>query len=152
MSHFRGYSIYDYILHFVLILRCPHFVLHACSTLYPYLSLQACSSIECMIAGWAGFALSNHIFLNGMLMYKNEEQFTNYTLFVTPGATAYSNSYFGHGSGCVHMNNVGCTGTESRLVECSYNRYFCYPWQHAGVQCQTGMLTSTHYTVTTKIF
>ena len=53
-------------------------------------------------------------------------------------AVAYSNAYFGQGIIPILMTNVGCSGTESRLVDCSYSSSTggCYHYEDAGVQCQ----------------
>ena len=60
------------------------------------------------------------------------------------GAIAYSNARFGQGSGPVHMSNVGCSGSESRLIDCSYNSVYC-SYNDAGVSCQIGELVSRFY-------
>jgi hypothetical protein len=54
-------------------------------------------------------------------------------------ATARSNAYFGQGSGSILMTYVGCTGSESRLIDCSYSSSTstCSHAEDAGVQCQT---------------
>ena len=53
-------------------------------------------------------------------------------------ANAYSNAYFGQGIIPILMTNVGCSGTESRLVDCSYSSSTggCYHSDDAGVTCQ----------------
>ena len=29
-------------------------------------------------------------------------------------------AWFGRGTGLIHINNLGCSGTENKLTECSY--------------------------------
>lgn len=55
---------------------------------------------------------------------------------------ARSNAYFGQGSGSILMNNVGCTGSESRLIDCSYSSSTssCSHSEDAGVQCYSRKL------------
>ena len=36
-------------------------------------------------------------------------------------ATAQSGAAFGQGNGTIFLNNVGCTGNEARLVDCSFS-------------------------------
>ena len=63
----------------------------------------------------------------------------NFALF--SGAIAYSNAYFGRGTGPILLDNVGCTGGESRLLNCSNYRgvgtysYNCGHDDDAGVRC-----------------
>ena len=57
----------------------------------------------------------------------------------TEGATAYSNAFYGRGSGSIYLDNVGCTGTESRLVDCSHRGigvHDCSHYEDAGLSCQ----------------
>ncbi len=39
------------------------------------------------------------------------------------GAIAYSGSRYGPGLGPVYLDDVGCTGSESRLTKCSHRRF-----------------------------
>lgn len=44
---------------------------------------------------------------------------------------------FGEGSGPIHMDEVGCSGSESRLVDCSYiSNHNCRHSEDAGVRCR----------------
>lgn len=53
-------------------------------------------------------------------------------------ATAYSSAYFGQGIIPILMTSVSCSGTESRLVDCSYSSSTsdCAHYEDAGVRCQ----------------
>ena len=56
------------------------------------------------------------------------------------GAIARSRAYFGAGVGDILLDNVGCSGTESRLIDCSNNGigvHNCVHSEDAGVTCQT---------------
>ena len=60
------------------------------------------------------------------------------TLPVPTDAVAFQNARFGHGTGAIFLNNVGCTGNEMKLTECSYSSTVCVYGhsEDAGVQCQ----------------
>ena len=61
-----------------------------------------------------------------------------------PGAVAYSNAYFGRGTGPILLDDLLCTGSEARLVDCTHdgigNYDFCsgLHYDDAGVRCQPG--------------
>ena len=51
--------------------------------------------------------------------------------------TAHGLAHFGQGSGPIWMDNVACTGSESRLIDCPYstNTSLCGHYEDAGVTC-----------------
>ena len=54
--------------------------------------------------------------------------------------SARGEAYFGAGSGPIHYDDVACTGTESRLADCSHlgiGIHNCGHSEDAGVQCDT---------------
>jgi hypothetical protein len=56
------------------------------------------------------------------------------------GAQSESNALFGQGSGSIWLSDVGCTGTERRLLECStgvVGGHTCSHREDAGVTCNT---------------
>ena len=63
------------------------------------------------------------------------------------GAVAYSNAYFGRGSGPYHLDDVYCSGTESSLLSCnrrySIGVHDCRPGNEAGVNCCKCMMHIT---------
>ena len=56
----------------------------------------------------------------------------------TAGATALSRAAFGQGSGQIWLDNVACTSSERRLIECPANNigtHNCAHSEDAGVRC-----------------
>ena len=52
------------------------------------------------------------------------------------GATAYASARFGAGAGPIVMDNVLCTATENRLIECPFTfNHNCGHHEDAGVRC-----------------
>ena len=76
-------------------------------------------------------------------------QVYSYVHFCCTGATAYSSSYFGHGTGLILLDNVACTGGESRLLDCSnagvglYGSN-CDHSDDAGVKCKGNHMLHLH--------
>ena len=53
------------------------------------------------------------------------------------GAQALSLAFFGQGTGPIQMDNVQCTGTESRLIDCTHlTTHNCVHAEDAGARCQ----------------
>ena len=51
-------------------------------------------------------------------------------------ALAFSNAYFGQGTGPIHFEGVGCSGLESALVQCNHlTSHDCYHYEDAGARC-----------------
>ena len=53
-----------------------------------------------------------------------------------------SYAFFGSGSGPIYLDNVACTGTETRLEDCSHNGvgiHDCSHYEDAGVTCTSKM-------------
>ena len=55
----------------------------------------------------------------------------------TAVAIAYSNAFYGQGTGPILMDNVACTGSESALINCNFdnNTGDCRHSEDAGVRC-----------------
>ena len=60
--------------------------------------------------------------------------------FQYAGAVALSRAAFGQGSGRIWLDNVGCMGSEIRLIDCPANVIGVHNCDHsedAGVRCTT---------------
>ena len=52
------------------------------------------------------------------------------------GGTPYSSAHFGAGSGPIVMDDVACTSSERRLIDCSFSvNHNCGHSEDAGVRC-----------------
>ena len=63
---------------------------------------------------------------------------TYYVPTVSTDAVAFSNAHFGAGTGSVFVTSVGCSGTETSLLGCSYSTSSsgCSHSDDAGIRCQ----------------
>lgn len=51
-------------------------------------------------------------------------------------SVARANAAYGQGTGPINIDDVACTGTESRLIDCPYNpNHNCAHTEDAGVDC-----------------
>ena len=58
---------------------------------------------------------------------------------IKPGGRAYSNAYFGAGSGPIFLDEVQCTTSASQLLECPCRPILSHNCLHsadAGVECE----------------
>ena len=64
--------------------------------------------------------------------------------YVQSDATAFSNANFGQGTVPILLDDVACTATQPRLVDCSYdsNTADCSHSHDAGVRCVSRELQS----------
>ena len=72
-------------------------------------------------------------------------QLVFYQLNTKTGAVAYSFARFGGGTGGIFLDNLGCSGTESRLLDCTHPAIGYHNCNHnadAGVRCQGRMYIS----------
>ena len=68
----------------------------------------------------------------------------SFSAYVHADATAFSNANFGQGTVPILLDDVACTATQSRLVDCSYdsNTADCSHSHDAGVRCVSRELHS----------
>ena len=88
------------------------------------------AAIICMQLGFQGASTSHKSCIT-----------TKYIIIIVyyhSDATALGGSYFGDGDGPYHLSNVGCSGEERTLLECSHaaiGYHTCTPGRDAGVRC-----------------
>ena len=76
------------------------------------------------------------------------------TSFSSIAAYAYSNALYGRGTGSILLDDVRCTGTESRLIDCSYDSHTadCSHSEDAAVYCSLCKLVFSHKSVIIIVF
>ena len=68
-----------------------------------------------------------------------------WSTFLYIGAIARSFAYFGQGSGPIQIDNVQCSGSEARLLDCSHLTIDnCIHAEDAGVTCSGAFHIDTH--------
>ena len=87
-------------------------------------------------------------------LFEEKLKFVTHAI-TTTGAVAYSNAYFGRGTGPILLDDLLCTGREVRLIDCprytgrGIGTYDSCPRGHgadAGVRCQQRKCnTHTYY-------
>ena len=67
-------------------------------------------------------------------------------LLCFPDATAVLRAGFGAGSGPIYLDDVGCNGSETALVNCSYDSVTtdCSHFEDAGVRCSVTRKSVCH--------
>ena len=60
------------------------------------------------------------------------------------GAEAYGHAYFGQGTEGIVMDELGCYGNESRLIDCLFTfDHNCLHWEDAGMICKNALCRET---------
>ena len=75
-----------------------------------------------------------------MILDASEQKFlVEGNFFFPTGAIAWVRAFFGQGTGAILLEEVNCTGNETRLVDCHSNQlgvHNCSHFEDAGVTCQ----------------
>ncbi len=62
----------------------------------------------------------------------------SFTLTLTTisiGSVFILNAFFGQGTGPIAVRNVQCSGSEARLIDCTFGSFTCSHSDDAGVRC-----------------
>ena len=60
------------------------------------------------------------------------------------GRNSYCCARFGYGSGAIHMNDLSCSGTEHKLLECGYSSGTNNHRRDWSISCKDGQIVNTH--------
>jgi len=69
-----------------------------------------------------------------------------FVLLLTTAATAYSNAFYGQGTGPILMDDVACIGSESDLINCPFDNHTgdCRHSEDASVRCYSPPTTGKY--------
>ena len=59
--------------------------------------------------------------------------------YMSTDAVAFRNAHYGVGAGPIYLNNVDCSGSEKKLLDCSRSMFSSCSgghWRDAGARCQ----------------
>ena len=59
-------------------------------------------------------------------------------MIIVIGAVTYRYAHFGQGTGPIFVRSIGCSGSESSWLQCSWTRFQsgCGHYEDAGVRCE----------------
>ena len=106
------------------------------------------AGVACRQLGYSGFGMF-HSYVSSVrieTLYTCMLSYTYYVIFVA-GATAYRYSYFGRGNGSIYLSNLGCRGSESRLINCYHygiGIHYCRHYNDAGLRCKCKATILSH--------
>lgn len=83
-----------------------------------------------------GYSDTGIILYNVMQLFKNEHCYSDST-----GAQSLSSAFYGEGNGTILLDEVQCSGSEARLIDCPslpIESHNCSHAEDASVICQSG--------------
>ena len=74
----------------------------------------------------------------------NQTQLLGYDFYAV-GASPYLSAHFGAGSGPIVMDDISCTSSERRLIDCTFSlSHNCVHSEDAGVRCSVSTSGKTN--------